>query len=256
MGAVLPTAGATSVPAAGTASVQACLEAAEALQRRGQENEALARCEEALRQDPGSTRAARRLAVLCDRQGQDERALELYHRLLRDHPDDATLHNDLGYFHYQRGQWADAEKWLRQAVANDPGLARAWVNLGLALGHQGRYPESHEAFARAVGPAEAQSNLGVVLARQGKRAEAAQALGQALALDPGLKQARSVLARVQGRPEWGTRMVAADSVPPRAPATASLPGPPATGRLAGGSVSTGRPELGFRPAAAPAAESR
>jgi tetratricopeptide (TPR) repeat protein len=107
------------------------------------------------------------------------------------------LHNDVGYSHYQRGEWQEAERWFRQALALAPGHARAAVNLGLALGQQGRYGEALAAFEQAVSPAEALVNLAFVYQTQGKREEAKQAYRKALELQPDLDLARRALAKLE-----------------------------------------------------------
>ena len=70
---------------------------------------------------------SRRLAVLYDRQGNGERALAEYQLALQSGPVDAALLNDFGYFCYERGQLAEAEKYLRQAVQKNPAYRRAWL---------------------------------------------------------------------------------------------------------------------------------
>ena len=142
-------------------------------------------------------KAARRLAVLYDRHDQQAKAMIEFQALLKKTPRDAALLNDLGYSYYNRGQWADAETHLRKAVAADKWNKRAWDNLGLALAQQGKYPESLDAFGKAVSPAEAYANVGFVLAAQKKNAEAAEAFQQALAVEPTLKSAQAALAQLQ-----------------------------------------------------------
>jgi Tfp pilus assembly protein PilF len=174
----------------------ACLAVARSFDQAGHAAEAIERYEYARRVDPRHADVAWRLAVLYDRQGQDDRAQAEYQAALQAHLGNAALLNDVGYFHYQRGRWAEAEKWLRRAVDKDPDFARAWVNLGLALGQQGRAADSHAAFARVLTPAEAHANVGVLLARRGRTDEARPHLQQAVALDPARKAAQVVLDRL------------------------------------------------------------
>ena len=96
-----------------------------------------------------------------------------------------------------RRRRGEAEKWLRQAIALQPKHGRAWGNLALALGQQGRYKESFEAFTRVVSPAQAHSNLGMLLAQQGQSALAQAAFRQALTLEPDLKPARFALTQLE-----------------------------------------------------------
>jgi Tfp pilus assembly protein PilF len=170
--------------------------AAEELEKQGHEVEAIAQYENARQHDPHRP-VARRLAVLYDRVGDDQRALKEYDRAVQAAPRDAELLNDRGYFHYERGEWAEAEQWLRRALEVDPQQARATINLGLVLARQERYEESLATFQRVLPDAQARCNVGMVLAQQGKASAAWNALEAALQLDPHLTQARAVLGKLE-----------------------------------------------------------
>jgi tetratricopeptide (TPR) repeat protein len=163
----------------------------------------------------------RRLAVIHDRLGDHYHALAEYELALKAKPKDPNLLNDVGYFHYGRGNWADAEKYLRQALALDPHHQRAWINLGMTLGQQQRNSESLEAFGHVVGRAEALCNLGFILTTQGKRKEAEQAYRDALALAPDLPLARAALAKFNNTEQKAATRSDSD----RSGATASKPKP-------------------------------
>ncbi len=172
---------------------RACLATAQELEKSGHDAEAIAQYEKARQHDPSLTQVAHRLAVLYDRRCDYERARAEYQLALKQGPRDPDLLNDMGYSCSEREDWAEAEKWLRQATAIDPGHRPAWVNLGIVLARQGRDKESYEAFAKVLRPGEAHSNLGVIQAQRGQLAEARESLRQALALEPQLKQPRAVL---------------------------------------------------------------
>ena len=175
-----------------------CLTMAESFDRDGKDADAALYYDQARTLDPAlNEKAARRLAVLYDRLDNQAKALVEFQELIKKRPKDAGLLNDLGYSHYNRGHWAEAETYLRRAVAADKTNKRAWVNLGLALAQQGKYQESIEVFQKAVSPAEAQANIGFVLVVQGKRAEAAAAYRKALELEPTLKTAQNALVRLE-----------------------------------------------------------
>lgn len=179
-----------------TQAAEVCLATARELEKTGNEPEAIQQYEKARHNNPKLTQVSRRLAVLYDRQCNYERALAEYRLALQLTPKDADLLNDVGYCHYERGDAVQAERCLRQAVALQPDNKRAWINLGLALGAQGHYPESYDAFARALSPGEARANVGILQAQQGKREEARESLRQALELCPELRSARAVLTRL------------------------------------------------------------
>ena len=127
-------------------------------------------------------------------------ALVEFERALKADPHDAALLNDLGYCHYARGEWEQAEKYLRQSVQADGGNRRARMNLGMALAQQGKNDEALKAFGEVVSPAEAQANLGFILLSQGKREEARSAYQQALELEPNLRIARTALDKLASPP--------------------------------------------------------
>ena len=81
-----------------------------------------------------------------------------------------------------------ATESYRRAIELDPDDAVAHVNLGLALGKQGKLDEAIESFRRAIeldsNDADAHYNLGVILADQGKLDEAIQSHRRAIELDP------------------------------------------------------------------------
>jgi len=171
---------------------------AEGLEKEGKDADAIAYYERARDLDPNvADRAARRLAVLYDRADEQAKAMHEFQEQLKKKPKDASLLNDMGYSLYNRGQWAEAENYLRRAVSQDKNHKPAWVNLGLALAQQGKDQEALEAFSHAVSTAEAYSNLGFVLAVQGKKPEAIAAYRRALELEPALKIAQAAVQRLE-----------------------------------------------------------
>jgi Tfp pilus assembly protein PilF len=179
-----------------------CMTMAESMERENKETDALVFYERARNLDPSlNDRAARRLAVLYDRHDQQAKAMIEFQQLLKKYPKDASLLNDIGYSFYNRGQWSEAETYLRRAASADKMNKRAWMNLGMTLAQQGKYEESFAVFTKAVSPAEAHANLGFILAQQPNRqSEAIQAYRQALAIEPALLVAQKALQRLEGQP--------------------------------------------------------
>jgi len=182
-------------------SAAACFRAAEALAAKHHDREAIRLFEKCRKLDPDTEGVAHRLAVLYDRNGQSARALQEYQQALDEKPESAQLHNDLGYYYYQRGDLPTAERHLQQAVRLDSELEQAWINLGLTRAQLGRWEESYRAFEKGVGPAAAHSNVGILLAKAGHPNEARQHLEQSLALDATLAQPRAFLARLAAGPQ-------------------------------------------------------
>jgi Flp pilus assembly protein TadD len=173
-----------------------CLQLAETMEQRGYYAEAANQCEKARQLNP-KLDLSYRLALLYDQMGDGPRALTEYQRAVSLKPRDANLLSDLGYCYYNNGNWAEAEKALRQALEIDGKHQRARINLGLTLGMQGQYDEALETFSSVVSPAEAHCNLAFVFLTQGKRDEAQQAYRKALTLDPNHPLARAALAKFE-----------------------------------------------------------
>jgi tetratricopeptide (TPR) repeat protein len=100
----------------------------------------------------------------------------------------------------------------RQAIASEPGLADAHLNLGRLLHEQGKTAEAErcyrEALAARPGDATAAFNLGVALQDLGRLGEAAAAYEAALAIDPRLADSHYNLAGIYeelGEPEAAFR---------------------------------------------------
>ncbi len=74
----------------------------------------------------------------------------------------------------------DAVSWLRDAVAIDPELVSAWVNLGVALRRSGLADEAEQSYRQALliepRASSAALNLAVVLRLQGRQQEADELL--------------------------------------------------------------------------------
>ncbi len=88
----------------------------------------------------------------------------------------------------------------RRAIAGEPGLADAHLNLGRLLHEQGKTEEAEQCYRQALaarpGDATAAFNLGVALQDRGRLDEAAAAYEAALALDSTLADAHYNLAGI------------------------------------------------------------
>ncbi len=183
------------LPDKDTAEIQ--LSIAEELDKNGYWSDAADRFEKARQLDPKYKYVARRLALLYDKSGNERRALEEYEKALELTPSDPDLISDLGYCHYNRGRWTDAETCFRRALTINAKHKKANVNLGLALAQQGKQDEAFEAFGKVTRPAEAKANVAFVLAAQGKKAEAKIMYQEALKMEPGLYVAQNGLASLE-----------------------------------------------------------
>jgi Flp pilus assembly protein TadD len=239
---------APELPAPETARV--CLATADTLFKAGKDREAIMLYEKARATDPSNQQVCRRLAVLYDRQGMHQQARDEYARALTLSPNDPDILKDLGYSCFMRGLLDDAELHLSKAVATDPKHQRAWTNLGLVLGHKGRYTESLQAFCQVVSAAQAYSNLGFLYTTQGKFAEAKASYRRALELESDMPKTREALARLEspaGEPvpegKFSNKLESILGSTPEQPRREGTPRP-ATGRQS-------QPESQFVPAERP-----
>ncbi len=158
-------------------------------QRRGAWASAENMFRQALRIDPSFAPAASGLAaVLAQQEGGDldvQRGLDYFGAgeyeaaiaaFSRAQPSPG-LYNNLGLCYYRLGQWSAAAAYFHQALALDPGYARAHFNLGLVRVKQGDDQAAADDFARALAldPDHAQAHYrrGEVLLRLGAPGAAA-----------------------------------------------------------------------------------
>ena len=126
-----------------------------------------------------------RYAAALEAAGRPAEAVPLYRRLLADEPGSALLWTDLGNALAAAGEPAAAEEAYRRALALDPGRADAANNLAWLLYEAGERLDEAEQLAReavALGgpdPHLALDTLGRVLHARGGCGEAADAFGRA-----------------------------------------------------------------------------
>jgi len=141
---------------------------------------------------PRSSPAANtlRYAAALEAAGRPAEAVPLYRRLLADEPGSALLWTDLGNALAAAGGRPAAEDAYRRALALDPGRADAANNLAWLLYEEGERLAEAEELARAAvarggpDPHLALDTLGRVLHERGSCAAAADALGRARAAAP------------------------------------------------------------------------
>ncbi len=95
---------------------------------------------------------------------------------------------DLGVHYALEGEFTHAVSAFQEVLAEEPGNARAWSYLGIALSHLGRGPEAEAALSRAVAltpqNSEAWFHLGIARSLRSEWPEAASAYRHAVALSP------------------------------------------------------------------------
>jgi tetratricopeptide (TPR) repeat protein len=184
-----------------------CLATAEELEKNGHYDQAIGQYELAIKHDPRQPGVGKKLAACYARAGQFDKSIEQYQKCIAALPKDADLINDLGYTYYEKEEFTTAEKYLRQAIALKPGLQRAHGNLGLALGRQSKWKESLEEFKKAGSPGMAQANLAAMYLAAGQYDDARRSCNIALGLEPNLKTAKELLAKLDELPKNDSKTI-------------------------------------------------
>jgi len=124
-------------------------------------------------------------------EGNFERALSILEDVLELQPRSviaAEVYNYIGYLHYLEGAFAKAHPAFTQALALNPQLAVARVNLGNLHFHLKRYDEARACYEEALKAdpqqASAACQLGLLELEQGNLEAARDPLERALALAP------------------------------------------------------------------------
>lgn len=120
--------------------------------------------------------------------GQLDRAEGIYREILASAPDDFDALHLLGMLEGERGNAAEATRWLSQALRKNPRAASAHSNLGVALLELTRPEEALASFDRALGLnpdfIDALIGQGLALIQLARLEEALAGFERALAIRP------------------------------------------------------------------------
>lgn len=147
------------------------------------------------------------LAMTYIRMGHTDWARKLLERLSSEDPKNAIYVYWLGRLDFVEHAYSRAILQLKNAISLDPGMARAYDNLGLCYYHQNQNTEAVENFRKAIdldrGSPQPSAwpylNLAITLQILNQPAEAEANLRQAIQLDPSLAQAHFQLGNVLER---------------------------------------------------------
>lgn len=127
----------------------------------------------------------RKRAELFMLEGRMDEALALFEEALADSPGDARAWSDVGWALYDLGRHADAVAHLERALELDPARDEAWICIGMI---QTDPAEAIRCFDKALAIAPNTGSTwflkSSVLREQGRNAEADECLERAKALDP------------------------------------------------------------------------
>ena len=164
-----------------------------ALAESGQDQEAIAQYEEAVRIKPDYAVAHNNLGNALKRASRPEEAIGQYRKALQSNPNYAPAHNNLGNTLLEAGRVGEAIEHLRQALRIKPNFAAAHYNLGVAEWQEGRVPEAIGHWEEAVrfqpDYVEAHYNLGIALRQVDRAPEAIGHWEQVVRLKPDYPEA-------------------------------------------------------------------
>ena len=138
-----------------------------------------------------------RAGISNENTGDHAGAERVYRRGLQIAPNDAELHNALGWTLFQEGRSAEAVEEYERALKADPKHVKTHNNMALALVELGRLEEAAGHLKRSLElepKAEIYSDLGFIMWRLGRPDEARADYRKALELDPNCASAHFNLA--------------------------------------------------------------
>lgn len=162
---------------------------------RAQESRTLLR--DVLAKDAGNTAAMYLLAHIEENSGNTTRALELYRSLVKSHPWDLTALYRLGTLLVERGDPAAALPVAESLMRQFSGRAEGFRLKGMAQLQRGDFSDAITQLSKALQlryDAQTLYLLGLGYYRDGKPETALSQLQKALEQEPGLHQARFLLA--------------------------------------------------------------
>jgi Tfp pilus assembly protein PilF len=203
---------------------RARLELAQFLLRRRSVEEAAAEFERLMQRPRRLPGVLLGLALCRLSDAKTDQARELLDRAIEENPDDADALFERGKLAHDEGQLADAEQFLRRAVAQVPYSPQVNLSLSRCLSEQGKDEEGgvyrsrlaeieadlvalekvKEALAKAPGDPENHRRAGEICMRNGRDEEALRWFMGALQIDPNHKATHQALADYYthiGRPD-------------------------------------------------------
>jgi tetratricopeptide (TPR) repeat protein len=184
---------------------------------------AIAAYRQALKNDPLSSRAQRRLGVALGSAGQVDEALAVLQTAIEREPGNPLLWYERAVVESKAGNSGKAIADLRQTLQLKPDFADAQNNLGSMLAQSGDLHNAEAAFrlALTINPYDAgtRANLGRLLASEGDWKQAAFQLQKAVQLNPANASAHGdyavALLQIQRLPEAESEARAAVTFDPK-----------------------------------------
>ncbi|HWY88112.1 MAG TPA: tetratricopeptide repeat protein [Gemmataceae bacterium] len=150
-----------------------------------------------LSRDPNNAAAYSAMGVCFDSVGNFKNALKSMKQAVALQPRSANYRTNLGELLRRQGRLAEAEASFQSALLLTPKDPEVLSVLGLTLAQQGRLPEALESYRAALATGvplpPAHLGIGMIMAQQGRHAEARACYEAALAIAPGFTPARQAL---------------------------------------------------------------
>jgi tetratricopeptide (TPR) repeat protein len=173
---------------------------AEAQRRIGLTDEAAATVERAIANHRDTPAAHMILGSIAFEQGRTQEALRELLIAEKADPRLPDLHVSIGFAYLRQRRWKGAQRAFGKAIEIDPDGAGAWHGLAAAQLRVGELEQSVISALSSVGLRHgapgAHFTLGAALLRLGRRERAVQAFETCLTLQPPLRAAHRVLARI------------------------------------------------------------
>jgi protein O-GlcNAc transferase len=134
--------------------------------------------------------------------GDDESAVkQAFHEMLEDRPSSAQVRREIAIQAIQNGDFAEAIRELKKAIAVNADYPDLHNYLGIAYGNSGMADDAVEEFETAlkINPyyLKARLNLALALYDQGRYTEAQTHIDRVLTVQPDNQLARNVLAEIK-----------------------------------------------------------
>lgn len=188
----------------GKIGASALLQLAERLLAKGELEEALAACQESLRNDPDNADAWCCLGIIQRQSGLREEARHSYEHALEIDRSHLLALSHLGEWHLATGSPDVALGYLEDVLRRSPLFPEALGFRVKALVESDKLPEAEQAAGHALENhperADFHANLGMVLIRKGDRQGAVLAYRKALEIEPAHKIALFNLAVLEKNP--------------------------------------------------------
>jgi len=175
----------------------------DALERKGQTDEAIRQYQEAIHLRPTYADAHYNLGNVLYKKGQTDEAIRQFQDYLRLKPDNIDAHYNLGAAFYQKGRMDEAVNQFQEVIRLKANYAEAHYCLGMALGARGQMDEATRQFQEVIrlkpDYADAYNKLAIALDRAGQTDNAIVQYQEYLRFRPDDGDARYNLAKALAR---------------------------------------------------------